>query len=78
MPRNPNNDSPIGRIITKKLKEMERSQSWLARKVACSNTTIGFVVKSRLKPSDELIQKIAKILEITPEILLESRIEERR
>lgn len=78
MPRNPNNDSPIGTIITKRLEEMERPQTWLARKVACSNTTIGFVVKGRLKPSDKLIQKIAKILEITPEILLEARIEEQR
>lgn len=73
--RNPNNDSRIGRIITTRLKEMERSQAWLSRQVKCARITISFVVKGRLRPSVELTQKIAQILEIDPEILLSARAE---
>lgn len=73
--RNPNNDSPMGRIIMTRLKEMERSQAWLSRQAECSHITISFVVKGRLRPSVELTQKIAQILEIDPEILLSARTE---
>ena len=73
--RNPNTDSSMGRIIMTKLKEMERSQAWLSRQAGCAVITISLIVKGRLRPSVELTQKIAQILEIDPEILLSVRAE---
>lgn len=72
MPRKKSSDSPIGKIITKRLEEMERPQTWLSRKVNRSSATISAVVKGRLKPSRELIGNIAAVLSIDSTILLEA------
>lgn len=72
MPRRKSSDSPIGAIITKRLEEMERPQTWLSRKVNRSSVTISYVIKGRLKPSRELIDSIASVLSIDSTILFEA------
>ena len=72
MPRRKSSDSPIGTIITKRLEEMERPQTWLSRKVNRSSVTISYVIKGRLKPSRELIDSIASVLSIDSTILFEA------
>lgn len=72
MPRIKSSDSPIGEVITNRLEEMERPQTWLARKVNRSQVTIASVVKGRLKPSKELIDSIAMILSIDSTVLIEA------
>lgn len=62
-------DSPIGIIIKARLKEMDHSQQWLARKVNRANGTINFIVKGRLKPSYELLKMIASVLSIDVKVL---------
>lgn len=68
--RNPNNDSPIGKIIMAELKKIERSQDWLSRQIPCSKTSISFIVKGRLRPSVELAKKIANVLDVDSELLI--------
>jgi len=63
-------DSPLGAIIRARLKEMERSQPWLARQVERSAGTINFIIKGRLIPSTELIEKMACVLSIDSNIML--------
>ena len=72
MPRIKSSDSPIGEVITNRLEEMERPQTWLARNVNRSQVTIASVVKGRLKPSKELIDSIAMILSIDSTVLIEA------
>ncbi len=72
MPRIKNSDVVIGRIITERLEEMERSQAWLSKKVNRSSGSIGAIVKGRLKPSNELIESIASVLQIDSNILIEA------
>lgn len=69
MPRRKSSDAPIGRIITKRLEEMERSQPWLARKTNRSICTISFIIKGRLKPSEETLKEISTVLSIDSKIL---------
>ena len=64
MPRNKNNDCPVGEIITDRLEEMERSQLWLARKVERAPNTINEIIKGRQCPSIPLLKSIADVLEI--------------
>ena len=63
-------DSPLGAIIRARLKEMERSQPWLARQVDRSAGTISFIIKRRLIPSVELVESIASVLTIDSDIML--------
>lgn len=72
MPRIKNSDVPIGKIITERLEEMERSQAWLSKKVNRSSGAIGAIVKGRLKPSNELVENIASVLQIDSNILIEA------
>lgn len=64
MPRNKNNDCPLGAIITSKLKEMERSQMWLARKVERAPNTINEIIKGRQCPPISLLKSIANTIDI--------------
>ena len=63
-------DTPLGAIIRERLKEMERSQPWLARQVDRSAGTISFIIKGRLIPSVELVESIASVLSIDSDIML--------
>lgn len=63
-------DSPLGVIIKAKLKEMERSQPWLAKKVNRSVGTISFIIKGRLIPSVELVESIATVLSVDSNTML--------
>lgn len=63
-------NSPLGAIIRARLKEMERSQPWLARQVDRSAGTISFIIKRRLIPSVELVESIASVLTIDSDIML--------
>lgn len=72
MPRNKNNDSPIGKVICERLEEMERSQSWLAKKVNRSTGTVAAVIKGRLKPSHELVSSISFVIEVDKNLLFKA------
>ncbi|MDE6657923.1 MAG: helix-turn-helix domain-containing protein [Oscillospiraceae bacterium] len=63
-------DSPVGAIIKTRLKEMERSQPWLARQVDRSAGTINFIIKGRITPSVELVKSIASVLSLDNDVLL--------
>lgn len=63
-------DTPLGAIIRARLKEMERSQPWLARQVDRSAGTINFIIKGRITPSVELIESIASVLSVDSNIML--------
>lgn len=67
--RNSKNDSPIGKLIMSRLDEMERSQSWLAKKAECSYNTISGVVKGRMRPSREMTAKIGRVIGIDGDVL---------
>lgn len=69
MPKISTNDSPVGVVIKKRLAEMERTQPWLARKSDCAVNTVNRIVKGKMKPSSELLTKIAVALEIDYEQL---------
>lgn len=63
-------DTPLGVIIRARLKEMERSQPWLARQVDRSAGTISFIIKGRLIPSVELVESIASVLSVDSDIMI--------
>ena len=69
MPKISENDSPIGIIIKERLAEMERTQPWLARKSGCAVNTVNRIVKGKMKPSSDLLTRIAFALEIDCEQL---------
>lgn len=64
MPRNANNDCRIGAIITGKLKEMERSQLWLARKIERAPNTVNEIIKGRQCPSIAILKSIAEVIDV--------------
>lgn len=57
-------DSPIGVIIKGKLAELERSQAWLAKKAGYSTNYIHVIIKGKFIPSNEVVERMAAVLEI--------------
>ncbi len=65
-------DSPIGVIIRARLEEMERSQPWLARQVRRCTNTINGIIRGRLNPSKDLLEKLSSILSVDISILTDA------
>lgn len=76
MPRNEKNDCAVGRIITGRLAEMERSQMWLARKTDRTTNIINEVVKGRRCPSIKLLKDISDVIEVDCLVLVSAVLEE--
>jgi len=53
--------------LKKRIKEKGLKQGFLADKVGISETTFSKIVKGRIKPTYEIAQKIAKILNCKPD-----------
>ncbi|MDR1198329.1 MAG: XRE family transcriptional regulator [Prevotellaceae bacterium] len=53
----------IGRLILQKLKEKERSITWLARKVNCDDSNLGRTLKNSHHIHSELLFRISLVLE---------------
>lgn len=69
MPKKKTPDSPIGVIIRARLEEMERSQPWLARQVHRCTNTINGIIRGRINPSDDLLEKLSSVLSVNISIL---------
>lgn len=69
MPNKKKADSPIGVIVKNRLEEMERSQPWLARQVHRCTNTINGIIRGRLIPSEELLEKLSSVLSVDVSIL---------
>jgi len=54
----------IRAAILEKLETLERTQSWLARKVFCDNSSLSKMLKGKRDFNDELIERISKALEL--------------
>ncbi len=65
-------DSPVGSIIRTRLEQMERSQPWLARQVCRCTNTINGIIKGRLNPSEELLEKFSSVLSVDISILTDA------
>lgn len=65
-------DSPIGVIIRARLAEMERSQPWLARQVRRCTNTINGIIRGRLNPSEDLLEKLSSVLSVDISILTDA------
>lgn len=65
-------DSPIGVIIRARLEEMERSQPWLARQVRRCTNTINGIIRGRLNPSEDLLEKLSSVLSVDISILTDA------
>lgn len=65
-------DSPIGVIIRAHLEEMERSQPWLARQVCRCTNTINGIIRGRLNPSEDLLEKLSSVLSVDISVLTDA------
>lgn len=72
MPKKKKPDSPIGVIIRARLEEMERSQPWLARQVRRCTNTINGIIRGRLNPSEDLLEKLSSVLSVDISILTDA------
>jgi len=53
----------IGRLISLKLKEQERSVAWLARQLNCDDGNLGRVLKTHKHIHSELLLRVSVALE---------------
>jgi len=58
-----NKELHIGKLIIEKLKEKERSVSWLARQVGYDSCNLNRLLKSKYHIHSELLLNIAKALD---------------
>lgn len=61
---NINNKPPLGTIISLRLKDMDRTQKWLANDVGTDNVYINRIIVGRSTPSLQMLRRIAKSLNI--------------
>ena len=61
----------LGKLITQELENKHLDQAWLTRKVRVSEATISRIVAGKRGPSIALCHKIADVLEIPRELVLE-------
>jgi plasmid maintenance system antidote protein VapI len=57
------NELHIGKIILQKLKEKERSITWLAKKVNCDDSNLGRTLRNQQHIHSELLFRISTVLE---------------
>lgn len=63
---NLNNKPPLGTMIGKRLKEMNRQQKWLAQEARISKTYLCAIMNGRAIPTLEALKQIAKPLGLDP------------
>ncbi len=63
---NLNNKSPLGTMIGKRLKEMNRQQKWLAQEARISKTYLCAIMNGRAIPTLAALKQIAKPLGLEP------------
>jgi plasmid maintenance system antidote protein VapI len=56
-------DIHIGKLIIEKLKEKERSVSWLARQINCDESNLGRLLKNSKHIHSELLLRISIALD---------------
>lgn len=68
MPRTTNlsNKPPLGTLIGKRLKEMDKQQKWLAQEARISKVYLCSVMNGRSMPTLPLLKQIAKPLNMDP------------
>lgn len=68
MPRTTNltNKPPLGTLIGKRLKEMNKQQKWLAQEARLSKTYLCSIMNGRAIPTLAALKQIAKPLGIDP------------
>lgn len=68
MPRTTNltNKPPLGTLIGKRLKEMNKQQKWLAQEARISKTYLCTIMNGRAIPTLAALKQIAKPLGIDP------------
>ncbi len=63
---NLNNKPPLGTMIGKRLKEMDRQQKWLAQEARISKTYLCAIMNGRIIPTLAALKQIAKPLGLDP------------
>jgi plasmid maintenance system antidote protein VapI len=53
----------IGKLILQKLKEKERSITWLAKKVNCDDSNLGRILRNNHHIHSELLLRISIVME---------------
>lgn len=62
--------SAFGKIILKRLVDMEKNQKWLAEAIGTNQTRIYDYISGRCAPSARVLYKIATVLELDCNVLL--------
>ena len=60
------NKPPLGTLIGKRLKEIDKQQKWLAREAHLSTTYLCAIVNGRAIPTLATLKQIAKPLDMDP------------
>lgn len=63
---NLHNKPPLGTMISKRLKEMDRQQKWLAQEAQISKTYLCAIMNGRAIPTLAALKQIAKPLGLDP------------
>ena len=63
---NLNNKPPLGTMIGKRLKEMDRQQKWLAQEARISKTYLCAIMNGRAVPTLAALKQIANPLGLDP------------
>ena len=63
---NLNNKPPLGTLIGKRLKEIDKQQKWLAQEARLSKTYLCAVINGRAIPTLAALKQIAKPLGLDP------------
>ena len=63
-------DSEVGSIIVVRLRQMGKTQRWLADVLGSTPASINGLIKGRYKPSKRTLLVLAAVLEIDPKTLI--------
>lgn len=63
-------DSEVGSIIVSRLRQMGKTQKWLAEVLESTPTSINGLIKGRYKPSKRTLYALSVVLEIPVEKLI--------
>ena len=59
----------LSELITRRLKELGKNQSWLAEEIGVTRQAVSLYVKGRTTPTNDLLQKLYSSLDVTYETL---------
>jgi len=54
----------LGRFLINRLEELEKNQSWLAKKIKVTKATTSFYIQGKITPSDDLLKKMSVSLKV--------------